>query len=458
MNERESSPSGKRWPNLSLCGIVCLWTASSAQIAPGYSSSEAQTRQWSPTSLPNTVAPASALSPLSLSIKVEDAMDDDEAVGGGSINERERTGRVDGPSNGSSLTSTYSPTTARAHLWHALEGLHRYPNYLSRWSERDMDQLERALLDPVDQVRHQRAAVQQARRQADALVQQLLQDDKESGRWKRLIVPPTSWRQVESILDPRASRAIFGATSSTTTSWPTMTLHEVTSGSVPVELPVGPLAALMDEELPDVFSFPLLAPDFCLDLCAYIQALARLDGRIGRRTMNLDTIGLSWLNDLLLALVLRPIARHLFTTTEMGDSDLDWRNGYIAGYSAEPLAEAATRRDRLVTHTDDSEVTLNVCLGEPDFVGGLLEFRGLRGTAEQGHELGTYQPIIGRALIHAGRHFHNVTPVTSGNRFALIVWARSWRGIRSHQCPCCWLNRRQSSLGHGPCICGAQWN
>jgi hypothetical protein len=136
----------------------------------------------------------------------------------------------------------------------------------------------------------------------------------------------------------------------------------------------------MDEELPDVFSFPLLALDFCLDLCAYIQALSRLDGRIGRRTMNLDTIGLSLLNDLLLAL---PIARHLLTTTEMGDSDLDWQNGCIAGYSAEPLAEAATRRDQLVTHTDDSEVTLNVCLGEPDFVGGLLEFRGLRGTAEQ---------------------------------------------------------------------------
>ena len=248
-------------------------------------------------------------------------------------------------------------------------------------------------------------------------------------------------------------------------------MSDVASGSVRVELDVGSLTALMDEELPDVFSFPLLSKEFCHEVTSYVKALAQQQSRssssssdhqLGRRAaIHLDTVGLQWVNDLLFYLVLRPISAHLFASTETGGADLDWRNGYVAGYSAQPALETATPRERLVSHTDDSEVTLNVCIGDEDgFEGGLLEFRGLRGTAEQGELLGTYQPEIGRAVIHAGRHFHDVTQVTAGNRFALILWARSWKGVRSSTCPCCWLNRRRegSNNSGGPCMCNAKWN
>ena len=107
-------------------------------------------------------------------------------------------------------------------------------------------------------------------------------------------------------------------------------------------------------------------------------------------------------------------------------------------------------------HTDDSEVTLNVCIGDV-FEGGGLTFRGLRGTIQAGEVGGEYTPERGRALLHAGRQFHEVTDVTSGDRYALIMWTRSWGGIRSNTCPCCWLNRRQDT-GPSSCICGERWN
>ena len=184
---------------------------------------------------------------------------------------------------------------------------------------------------------------------------------------------------------------------------------------------------------------------------------------VGKQSVrNLDNIGLSWLNDILFQLVVRPISRHLYQQSEMGGQkenstgDLDWRHGFIAAYAANP--DAHRPRQRLVPHTDDAEVTLNICIGDV-FEGGNLRFWGLRGTDMAGQLVGEYTPQPGRALLHAGRQLHEVTEVTSGERFALIMWTRSWSGVRSTTCPCCWLNRRTvGSQSTGSCICSARWN
>lgn len=173
---------------------------------------------------------------------------------------------------------------------------------------------------------------------------------------------------------------------------------------------------------------------------------------VGGRAFNLDTVGLGWVNDLILHLVLRPISNQLYKDSET-QQQLDWRQGYIAGYSGSPSAKAGTPRQRLVSHTDDSEVTLNVCLGE-EFEGGDLIFRGLRGTENSGKVIGEFEPQVGVAVVHAGRHLHEVTDVTKGDRFVLILWARSWSGIRKVKCPCCWLNRRTDEY----CVCDWKWN
>jgi hypothetical protein len=204
---------------------------------------------------------------------------------------------------------------------------------------------------------------------------------------------------------------------------------------------------------------------FCALLRTIVREVAHLsstkpqyqDLKLGNRPVNLDLIGMGWLNDLLFQLILKPISRHLYETQECGGQDLDWRHGYVAGYSAQAAASKATPRNRLVPHTDDSEVTLNVCVGD-DFEGGALSFSGLRGTANEGRVSGEdcdlFQPRLGTALIHAGRHLHEVTTVTKGDRYALIVWARSWKGVRAHSCPCCWINRRTDQV----CVCGPAWN
>lgn len=214
---------------------------------------------------------------------------------------------------------------------------------------------------------------------------------------------------------------------------------------------------------------------FCTLLRATLRNLSRLADsdefahlQLGRRPMDLDSIGLGWITDLLFNMFIHPISRHLFASTEklaingdVVDDDvllsrvLDWRQGYVAGYSANPLESNGVQRHFLVPHTDDSEVTMNCCLGEDTFEGGNVEFHGLRGTTGEGLLVGTvHRPNVGTAVLHSGRHLHSVSNVLSGDRYALIIWSRSWGNLRSNTCPCCWMNRRQDST----CICGNRWN
>jgi predicted 2-oxoglutarate/Fe(II)-dependent dioxygenase YbiX len=69
---------------------------------------------------------------------------------------------------------------------------------------------------------------------------------------------------------------------------------------------------------------------------------------------------------------------------------------------------------------------MNIGLG-CEFEGGELAFHGVRGTQAEGERDDSfrYTPTLGRALIHLGRHLHEVLPVTSGDRHQLIMWARA---------------------------------
>lgn len=375
------------------------------------------------------------------------------ALGGGAINEAIRRGTTT-PSTAVGFDPCHHPS----HLWHSLEGLHRYPNYLSRWTSESstsaMDRLEASLVAQLEKVREQRRAQRERRTEMATIVQRVMQSSPE--RWERLLRVPTSWNEVmDTILDPSAANTIR-ASKQFAANPPC--LQDILDGTASLQLDVGPLTAWMDEVVPDVFGFPLLSKGFCKELCEYMKAiggaLATTTPPLQRTSVvrNLDLIGLAWLNDLMFALVLKPLTKHLFASSEAA-GELDWRNGYVASYAATP--SPATPRERLVMHTDDSEVTMNVCLGEDGFGGGDVEFYGLRGESPQPASPDVYEPVVGRAILHAGRHFHSVTTVTGDrNRYAWILWARSWQGVRSHTCPCCWLNRRHDEN----CISGPQWN
>ncbi|KAL3918673.1 MAG: hypothetical protein SGARI_007402 [Bacillariaceae sp.] len=179
-----------------------------------------------------------------------------------------------------------------------------------------------------------------------------------------------------------------------------VSVQDVLSGKIPVELDTAQLQQLMDEEMDDLFAFPVLSPEFCHQLHTFVSAFVEaIQASPSHETLtrgihkDLDNMGLGWLNDLLFHLITRPVSAQLYKETELAGGDLDWRQGFIASYSADPTQSKP--RQRLVPHTDDAEVTLNICLGD-EFDGGDLNFWGLRG---QGNNLlGEYEPEIGRAV------------------------------------------------------------
>ena len=434
-------------------------------------------------------------------------------LGGGSINEKKRfhgdknlrkdvfKNDTNDNETSSSITN-FNPQSELSHLLHALAGLDRYPNYVSRWNYnavQDIERLENALEEQLQKLRKQKNALFERNLRVRQLIleakeateqqqqqhhpQQNNHNDEEADiklDWDILLNPPQSWRDIEDhVIDPRCINAIFQSKMFRQENR-RPSVSDILEGNVNVELDAAQCEDWLNQELFDVYSFPLLKPSFCAKVRNMIKRLIEyqeekrksqedndiavstkndISSAIGLRPIDMDMIGATWINDLLFHLIIRPLSRHLFQRTESLD-ELDWRQGYIVGYSKSPSRKDGAQRQRLVPHTDDSEVTLNIGMGEA-FDGGELAFWGLRNGKDEGNYVGDFHPIIGTALLHAGRHLHEVKDVTNGNRFAYIIWARSWKGVRSTTCPCCWLNRRQQNTGdHGQnfCICGSRWN
>ncbi|XP_031101247.1 uncharacterized PKHD-type hydroxylase At1g22950 isoform X2 [Ipomoea triloba] len=168
---------------------------------------------------------------------------------------------------------------------------------------------------------------------------------------------------------------------------------------------------IMSEPSPGVFTFEMLQPRFCEMLLAEVENFEKwvheTKFRIMRpNTMNkfgavLDDFGMETMLEKLMEDFIRPISK---------------------GF-----------------HVDDSEVTLNVCLGK-QFSGGELFFRGIRcekhvNTETQPEESFDYAHVPGRAVLHRGRHRHGARATTAGQRINLLLWCRSsvFRELRKYQ-------------------------
>jgi len=68
-------------------------------------------------------------------------------------------------------------------------------------------------------------------------------------------------------------------------------------------------------------------------------------------------------------------------------------------------------------HVDDSDITINFCLGS-SFTGSQLRFMN------NDKEIFEYQQVSGQDIIHLGNYKHEVLPIMSGTRFCLILWCR----------------------------------
>jgi len=119
-----------------------------------------------------------------------------------------------------------------------------------------------------------------------------------------------------------------------------------------------------------------------------------------------------------------PLSRHLFPAEA---SQFDNHHSFIVRYRAgEDLG--------LDMHTDDSDVTFNVCLGE-EFTGATLSFCGMFGAANHRQHRFTYHHEVGRAILHLGSRRHGADDIQSGRRSNLIVWNHNYayraRGVNS---------------------------
>ncbi|KAL2321148.1 hypothetical protein Fmac_030117 [Flemingia macrophylla] len=198
--------------------------------------------------------------------------------------------------------------------------------------------------------------------------------------------------------------------------------------------------SIISEPAPGIFVFDIFKPDFCGLLLSEIENFEKwvteTKFRIMRpNTMNkygavLDDFGLETMLDKLMEGFIRPLSKVFFT--EVGGSTLDSHHGFVVEYGKD-------RDVDLGFHVDDSEVTLNACLGK-QFSGGELFFRGIRcekhvNTGSHSEEIFDYCHVPGRAVLHRGRHRHGARATTSGHRVNLLLWCRSsvFRELKRYQ-------------------------
>ena len=179
------------------------------------------------------------------------------------------------------------------------------------------------------------------------------------------------------------------------------------------------LRAVLHPELPGrVFSFELLKPEFCTQLLDELVNYEASGMPVARpNSMNaygviVNQIGMKPLIDDLQQRCLLPLTRMLFP--KEGGAFNNHHSFMVQYKQGEDLG--------LDMHHDDSDVTLNVCLGR-EFTGATLCFCGGFGAPDHRKHTHTYRHAVGRAILHLGSHRHGADDIVSGERYNLIVWS-----------------------------------
>jgi len=178
--------------------------------------------------------------------------------------------------------------------------------------------------------------------------------------------------------------------------------------------------AMLEEHLPgEVFSFRIFRREFCELLVEeifnfYASGLpARRPNSMNNYGIILNEIGLEPFIDRLQQ-ALQPLGELLWPGA---GSVWDGHHCFIVRYrEGEDLG--------LDMHTDDSDVTFNICLGL-DFAGAGLQFCGLMGAPNHRKHTYTYQHVKGTCVCHLGRKRHGADDISTGERLNLILWNHS---------------------------------
>ena len=173
-------------------------------------------------------------------------------------------------------------------------------------------------------------------------------------------------------------------------------------------------------ECAGVYSFPMFTAAFCDGMLQELDEYSRSGLPCPRpNSMNnhgliLNGIGLEGTFTRLQRDVLQIVSAALYP--EEGTS-LDTHHTFLVQYKpGEDLG--------LDMHTDDSDVTFNICLGR-QFEGANLEFCGRFGAEDHRKHTYTHAHVRGACVVHVGRQRHGARCIETGERVNLIVWNRS---------------------------------
>ena len=207
-----------------------------------------------------------------------------------------------------------------------------------------------------------------------------------------------------------------------------------------------------------IFSFPLLREGACERLVREVEAYeahCAARGRANRGLLLRTRVVLSDVAPELAELARRIVAaaqplaaallppppapargRRAAAAAATATEGSGWRlapahHAYVIRYSAAGPAEGEDRSLRC--HTDDSDLTINVCIGREGWRGGALYFcprprppsRPCTPDPAEEERLGAlarYAHGVGRAVIHDGAVYHGAEPLEAGARWNLICW------------------------------------
>ncbi|CAL8347632.1 unnamed protein product [Lota lota] len=195
----------------------------------------------------------------------------------------------------------------------------------------------------------------------------------------------------------------------------------------------GLLGLLQTEAAPRVYRLTVFTRRFCQELLEELEHFERSPAPKGRpNTMNhygmlLDELGFDeGLATPLRERYLSPITSLLYP--DCGGCCLDSHKAFVVKYDMREDLE-------LSYHYDNAEVTLNVSLGK-NFTGGNLYFGDMKHVPLGDTECSEVEHRVGEGLLHRGQQMHGALPISSGQRWSLIVWMRASRQ-RNRRCPMC---------------------
>ncbi|XP_019362707.1 PREDICTED: 2-oxoglutarate and iron-dependent oxygenase domain-containing protein 2 isoform X2 [Gavialis gangeticus] len=182
-----------------------------------------------------------------------------------------------------------------------------------------------------------------------------------------------------------------------------------------------------------IYRLPVFSKDFCRVFIEELENFEQSNMPKGRpNTMNnygvlLNELGLdeAFITPLR-EKYLQPITALLYP--DLGGDSLDSHKAFVVKYAVHQDLD-------LSCHYDNAEVTLNVSLGK-EFTEGNLYFGDFQQAPSPVPTYIEIEHVVSHGLLHRGGQMHGALPITSGERWNLIVWMRS-SAIRNQLCPMC---------------------